>query len=450
MSDPKYTPIIGLETHAELKTKSKLFCSCQNDPFHAEKPNIHTCPVCLGMPGATPMANQTAIEWTIKLGLALHCKINLFSKFDRKHYFYPDLAKGYQISQFDLPFCYDGYIETSEGRVRIRRIHLEEDTAKLVHKEVNGQSISLIDFNRSSVPLVEVVTEPDIKSGTQAKEYGKKLRQVLRYLDIADCDMEQGGMRLEANISLSSTGYEPENPNFELPAYKVEVKNINSFRFMEAAINYELERQMAQLVAGMTPVQETRGWDSLKNKTFSQRVKEDAADYRYMPDPDLPPFQFTAEQIEAWRQELPELSEAKALRWQSEFGIEPKLAVDLTEDRNITAKWELIIASCKPMKIDPNAVIKAVINKKMTVSETATPAEILSTYQKLTATDSIDPAELEKTIKIVLAANTDAVEKYKAGKTQVIGFLIGQVARTLAKKIDQKVLQASLIKQLSA
>jgi len=449
MSTTSYTPIIGLETHAELKTKSKLFCGCKNDPFHAEKPNIHTCPLCLGMPGAAPVANQTAIEWTIKLGLALNCKINLFSKFDRKHYFYPDLAKGYQISQYDLPFCFDGYIDTSEGRVRIRRIHLEEDTAKLVHKELNGQSVSLIDFNRSSVPLIEVVTEPDIKSGTQAKEYGKKLRQILRYLDIADCDMEQGGMRLEANISLSSTGYEPENPNFELPAYKVEVKNINSFRFMESAINYELNRQTAQLVAGTTPDQETRGWDSLRNKTFSQRVKEDAADYRYMPDPDLPPFQFTAEQIEVWRNGLPELAEAKANRWQTELGIEPKLALELTEDKTIAANWELIIASCKTMKIDPNSLIKAIVNKKLIVPDSATPTEILAEYQKLVATDAIDPAELNLAIKTVLAANVEAVEKYQAGKTQVLGFLIGQVAKTLGKKVDQKILLASLIQQLS-
>ncbi|MBW7944663.1 Asp-tRNA(Asn)/Glu-tRNA(Gln) amidotransferase subunit GatB, partial [Patescibacteria group bacterium] len=237
----EYQLVCGMEVHAELKTATKMFCGCKNDPFHAPKPNIYTCPVCLGMPGGLPVANRTAIEWTIKLGVALGCKINLFSHFDRKNYFYPDLPKGYQISQYDQPFCYDGKLETEFGPVRIRRIHLEEDTAKLLHKTIDGKKVSLIDFNRSSVPLIEIVTEPDIISPEHAKAYGKTLRQILRFMDIADCDMEQGGMRLEANVSIRPVGEK------ELPVYKVELKNINSFRFLEKAVAYEMERQACEL-----------------------------------------------------------------------------------------------------------------------------------------------------------------------------------------------------------
>jgi aspartyl-tRNA(Asn)/glutamyl-tRNA(Gln) amidotransferase subunit B len=427
-----------------------MFCGCKNDPFHAEQPNSYTCHVCLGLPGALPVANQAAIEWVIKLGLALHCQINLFSKFDRKHYFYPDLPKGYQISQYDLPFCYDGYLDTSEGRVRIRRIHLEEDTAKLLHQVVNGERVSLIDFNRSSVPLVEVVTEADIKTGTQAKEYGKKLRQILRFLDIADCDMEQGGMRLEANISLSPQQYDPTDANFVFPKYKVEVKNINSFRFMEQAVNYEIERQGVVLTGGQTPIQETRGWDSVKNQTFSQRTKEDAADYRYFPDPDLPPLVFTAEQIETWRAELPELSEAKATRWQQTFGLEAGLAQTLAEERTTAEWWETVWIAAKTANQDPNTLAKAVINKKLIVKIGEPAQEVLARLTQQNSTDEIPAEELAAIVKTVLVANPDTVEKYKAGKQQVIGFLIGQVARTAGKKIDPKAVQAEVLRQLTA
>ncbi len=441
-------PIIGLEVHAELKTKSKMFCSCANEPFEAEQPNIHTCPVCLGMPGGLPVANKTAIEWTIKLGLALNCKINLFSKFDRKHYFYPDLPKGYQISQYDLPFCYDGYIDTAEGRVRIRRIHLEEDTAKLVHKVVNGEKVSLIDFNRSSVPLVEVVTEPDIVSGTQAKEYGKKLRQIMRFLDIADCDMEQGGMRLEANISLSPKKYTADQTAFTFPTYKVEVKNINSFRFMEQAVNYELQRQATVITSGETPVQETRGWDSVKNQTFSQRVKEDAADYRYFPDPDLAPVQFSPEQIETWRKELPLLPEAQVADWEQNFGLPKNLGEWFTEDKKLADWWTALMTAAKTANIDVVKLGNAVSNKKFPYSPDDTVEKILTAFTQAATADTMPQAELDTLIAKVLAENTDAVEKYKAGKTQIIGFLMGQVSRAAGKKLDPQLVQQTLLSQL--
>lgn len=456
----KYALVCGMEVHAELKTASKMFCGCKNDPFGAEQPNSHTCPVCLGMPGGIPVANKKAIEWTIKLGLALGCEINLFSKFDRKHYFYPDLAKSYQISQYDLPFCYDGVVETSEGPIRIRRIHLEEDTGKLLHKTIPGKNgpekVSLVDFNRSGVPLVEIVTEADIKTATQAKEYGKKLRQIMRYLEIADCDMEQGGMRLEANLSLRDidspdpVGVEQNESN--LPAYKVELKNINSFRFMEQAIAFEMNRQVKLLDGGETPVQETRGWDSNKNITFPQRTKEDAEDYRYFPDPDIPPIRFTKEQIETWRAELPELAETVVKRWQIEHGIETKYGELLTEDPQTAREFEAVVekakSSEKASKIDLNLLANMLVNKKVNTELLSKPKELLQAFMDATATDSIEDSELLPIIESVLAANPDAVEKYKAGKTQVIGFLVGQTMSKLSKKVDVQMIRSKIAESL--
>ncbi len=440
----QYHLICGMEVHAELKTKSKMFCGCKNDPFHAEAPNIYTCPVCLGMPGGLPVMNQKSIEWTIKLGLALHCKIHLFSKFDRKHYFYPDLPKSYQISQYDLPFCYDGLLETEAGPVRIRRIHLEEDTAKLQHKEVDGQKVSLIDFNRSSVPLVEIVTEPDIHSAEQAKAYGKELRRILRFLDIADCDMDQGGMRLEANISLQMGEVDLEN----LPKYKVELKNINSFRFLEKAIQYEEKRQAVELNEGKTPIQETRGWNDAKGQTFSQRIKEDAEDYRYFPDPDLPPLHFTEAQLAEWRSELPELPKALQARWLSEFNVETRFSDLLVEER-ATAEWaEQLFTLAKDQDVDCNKLANAIVNKKVTWSVTDKPANILADYTEATKVSSVDPSTLANAIDAVLAENAAVVAQYKAGKTQVIGFFIGQVSKKIGQKIDPQMVMGLLQEKL--
>jgi len=442
MTKTKYTPIIGLEVHAELKTNSKMFCGCKNDPFGADQPNTYTCPVCLGMPGALPIANKKAIEWTIKLGLALNCKINRFSKFDRKNYFYPDLAKGYQISQYDIPFCYQGYIETEQGRVRITRIHLEEDTGKLLHENIDGEDVSLIDFNRSGVPLVEIVTEPDIKNGTQAKEYGHKLRQTLRYLDIADCAMAEGGMRLEANVSLQKPG------ETELPNYKVEVKNINSFRFLEQAIDYEIERQAKLLDKGETPVQETRGFDPNRGVTFSQRTKEEAADYRYFPDPDLPPIEFSEKQIQDLQDSLPELAEQVLARWTTDYQIEAHYADQLSEEKD-SADWaEMIFQAAKKAEIKPNDVAKDIVNKKIKVKVGEATEKVLKKYQALHETANISQDKLTSVIEAVLAANPDAVEKYKQGKKQVIGFLIGRAMGQFKEKVNAKEVREALITAL--
>lgn len=447
-----HTLICGLEIHVELKTRSKMFCSCANDPFGAVEPNIHTCPVCLGMPGGLPVANKAAIEWTIKAGLALGCEINLFSKFDRKNYFYPDLPKSYQISQYDIPFCHSGVVETSYGPVRITRIHLEEDTAKLMHTTVDGEKLSLIDFNRSSVPLMEIVSEPDIHHPEQAKEYAKKIRDLLRFIGAADCDMEQGGMRLEANISLQKTG------ETELPPYKVEVKNINSFKFAQTAIEYEMQRQAEILAEGKTPPQETRGFDASTNTTFAQRSKEDAQDYRYFPDPDLPPVRFSREKIEELRAELPELPEAKAQRLETTYGVAKKSSMLLLASSEKADFLESLCSAARSAKLEPTAVLAAVINKKLaTVSlssdfsrekQSELVKKAIQEYQQATQSDSVTDAELTAAIKLVLKDNPDAVAKYHNGETKVIGFFMGQVLRTLGKKVDSQQISATLIQAL--
>jgi len=443
--------VCGMEVHAELKTASKMFCGCKNDPFGAQEPNSHTCPVCLGMPGGIPVANKKAIEWTIRLGLALGCEINLFSKFDRKHYFYPDLAKGYQISQYDLPFCFNGVIQTSEGPVRIRRIHLEEDTGKLIHKTINrgqgDEKVSLVDFNRSGVPLIEIVTEADIKSPSQAKEYSKNLRTILRYLEIADCDMEQGGMRLEANVSLRRTtdpdpvGVDQTTEN--LPDYKVELKNINSFRFLEQAIEFEMDRQAEELKAGQTPIQETRGWDSVKNRTFSQRTKEDAEDYRYFPDPDIPPIRFSQEQIDAIRAEVPQLPAAVASRWFADFGVEERYGSQLAASQAEVAVLEEAFAQLaggdkKDSAVPtPNTLAGDLVNKKMQVTAlSATAADLVKACRSLHQVAEIDEAKLKTVIAQIQAKFPDETSRYKAGETKLLNFFIGQVMREMKQKVD--------------
>lgn len=446
MSD--YQVIIGMEIHVELKTLSKMFCGCKNDPFHASKPNIYTCPVCLGLPGALPIANKKAIEWTIKLGLALGCKINSLSKFDRKHYFYPDLAKGYQISQYDQPFCYDGKVDTSFGTVGITRVHLEEDTGKLLHQNVNGKNISLIDFNRSGVPLVEIVTEPDIFSAAQAKEYAKKIRQIVRYLDISDCDMEKGGMRLEANISLQKSEILNPKPetnskfqkiNNKLPNYKVELKNINSFRFLERGIDYEIERQKEILEAGKTPNQETRGYNAEKNLTYTQRSKEAAADYRYFPDPDLAPVRITNNWLSNIKKEQPEDLTGLFNKWQKKHNVKPELA-ELLFETSIEGSWlDELFDRTADAELPVDKLVNQLIQKKFKANLFQDqPEQLINEYKKHISVDDVSDEEINLIIEKVLKKNQSAVSDYQSGKKNVVNFLVGQVMREAGKKIEFK------------
>lgn len=444
MNNPKYELVCGMEVHAELKTASKMFCGCKNDPFHAKEPNSYTCPVCLGMPGALPVANKKAIEWTIKLGLALGSKINRFSKFDRKHYFYPDLPKAYQISQYDIPFCVGGVVETSDGPVKLTRIHLEEDTGKLLHKKVNGKDVSLIDFNRSSVPLIEIVTQPDIKSAKQAAEYGRILRETIKFLDIGDCDMEQGGMRLEANVSVRLKGSK------ELPKYKTELKNINSFRFLEQAIEYEIERHIKLLESGQTPIQETRGWDQTKQKTFSQRSKEEAEDYRYFPDPDLPPIEFAQSEIEHIKNSLPASKSECIKRFETEYGISEKLTSKIFTSFTDVDHWESVAKLAQEKNIEPKKVVNAIINKQIVVDSTANPDQIVSIYLDSVKTQEVDQDEVSAIISKVLSENPDVKDKYKAGQKQIIGFVMGQVIRQLSTKPDPQEIRSLIENELAS
>lgn len=407
----KLQPVIGLEIHVELKTKTGMFCGCSADHF-GKKPNTNTCPVCLGLPGALPVPNHQAIDWAIMIGLALNCEINLISSFDRKHYFYPDLPKGYQISQYDDPFCHHGYLLLASGKkIRITRVHLEEDTAKMQHKVINGKKVSLVDFNRSGVPLVEIVTEADISSGEEAKEFLKKLRDIIRSLEVSDCDMEKGSMRLEPNISWSES---PEKLN----NYKVEIKNLNSFRFAQAGIDYELKRQKEILDGGEAPVQETRGYNPQQRMTFSQRVKETSADYRYFPDPDIPPIVLTKEYVEKLRENLPKLPERLIEELVNNFHLSINTAQLLVKDPSKLAYFNKYVKN-----INPQVLANQIVNKKINLTKPP---------QLKTVGEAIDPQIIER----ALQENADAVAKYKGGKISVLGFLVGQVMRLTGGKVD--------------
>ncbi len=486
----EYEPVIGLEVHAELQTKSKMFCACAVVDSTAAAPNTAVCPVCSGMPGTLPVVNQTAVEYGVRMALALDCEVQHTSIFARKNYFYPDLPKGYQISQYESPLAINGKLaiqtENGEKTVRVRRVHLEEDTGKLTHVERDGQSYSLVDLNRAGVPLLEIVSEPDMHSADDARAYGEALRDILRYLQINSGDMEKGVIRFEANISIRPKGRE------EL-GLRTEVKNLNSFRAMERAILYEIERQSRILDSGGKVEQETLGWSEARGQTYSQRSKEDAHDYRYFPEPDLPPLVVETDWVDRVRKQLPELPNAKYHRFVKGYGLSEYDAGRLTEDRAVADYFEKAVRHGAPdvkpktianwmlgdlfslmndagaaagrpllvdqLKVQPDALAELArmvgqgqisqgsgrqVLAEMFTSGKA-PGEIVSARG---LTQVSDESLISALVSQTLAENPKEVASYKAGKAGVSNFLFGQVMRKAAGKANPQVVRTELERQL--
>ena len=422
----KYTPVIGLEVHVELSTKSKMFCACSADHF-SKKPNTQVCPTCLGLPGALPYANKSGIDSVIKFGLSLGCVVSKFSKFDRKHYFYPDLPKAYQISQYDLPLCIDGKLLG----VRIKRVHLEEDTAKLQH---SGNK-SLIDYNRSGVPLMEMVTEPDFTSVDDVVSFLKEVQRIVRYLGISTADMEKGSMRLEANVSVREEG------DKKLPDYKVELKNINSFRFVKNALEAEIKRQIDNPTERK---QETRGYDEKTKTTFLQRVKEEANDYRYFPEPDIAPIKLSEEDIQKIKKQIPELPEEKRNKYRK-LGLSENYIEVLIEDKGRAEYFEGAIDE-KIEGITPKDIAGLMVNQNLD-GEFPEPALLVKRAYELMKKDYAESDETKSALERVIKVNEKAVNDFKNGKGEVVGYLIGQVQKELKGKGNPKLIQ-ELLKEL--
>lgn len=488
-----YDAVIGLEVHAELKTRTKMFCDSLNDPNEVHA-NINICPICMGHPGTLPVINHEAVTKVLQVGLALHGSISEVSQFDRKNYFYPDLPKGYQISQYQHPLVKGGWLEISSRNqpkhIRIHRIHLEEDTGRSIHDEQTKKT--LLDFNRAGVPLMELVTEPDLSSGEEVRRFGEALQQIFRYLDASDANMEKGQMRIEVNISLRRSN----NPSGELGT-KVEVKNINSLKFAADAVEYEIGRQSELLRRGERISQETRGWDEAKKATVSQRLKEESHDYRYFPEPDLPPLRFDAAFVESLRASLPELPSEKFRRFREEFEIDAKLAETIVNDKytahffeNVVSElkeWlastgknpsdpqpltlaanylttdltRLLSAASAPIQeslVDPENFAELITylyeNRISSKAAKEVLAEMFSTGKDPSAIlderslwQVSDVAGISEIIEKVVLANSRAAEDYRAGKATALQFLVGQVmkeAREANPEVVHKLLEEKL------
>jgi aspartyl-tRNA(Asn)/glutamyl-tRNA(Gln) amidotransferase subunit B len=487
----EFEPVIGLEVHAELQTQSKMFCECGVVDSTQAAPNTSVCPVCAGMPGTLPVVNQQAVEFAIRVALALQCEVQETSIFARKNYFYPDLPKGYQISQYEDPLAVHGSlaVRTQEGEevVRIRRVHLEEDTGKLTHIERDASSYSLIDLNRAGVPLLEVVSEPDMHSAESARAYGEALRDVLRYLGVNSGDMEKGVIRFEANVSVRpmvAHGAEPAPLGT-----RTEVKNLNSFRALERAVLYEIQRQSRILSEGGIVEQETLGWSEARGETYSQRSKEEAHDYRYFPEPDLPPLVVEAGWVERVRGQLPELPYAKYLRFMEQYGLDAYNAWRLTQEQTVGDYFEEAAALAAPksvanwmlgelfslinqaeagadlrhsfpaLKVKPSALAElARIVSEGQINQTSgrqvlaemfagggSPAEIVAAKGLLQVSDESLIADL---VARTLSEHPKEVTSYKAGKTAIANFLFGQVMKKAAGRANPQVVREELERQL--
>jgi aspartyl-tRNA(Asn)/glutamyl-tRNA(Gln) amidotransferase subunit B len=435
MKENNFIPVIGLEIHIELTTKRKMFCDCPADHFGHE-PNTQTCPVCLGLPGALPYPNQEAIRRTILLALALGCKINKNTWFDRKNYFYPDLPKGYQISQFFRPLGVGGQVILDNGRtIRLREIHLEEDTAK----SITGQKDRKLDFNKSGVPLIEVVSEPDLTSPQEAKEYAQKIHHLVKTLGISSASMEKGQMRLEANVSLKKKATDP------LPGYKVEAKNINSFRYLHDAIVYEISRQAKLLAEGKTISQETRGYNPAKKMTYPQRNKEEAYEYRYFPEPDIPPLKldkiFDLDQLKASLPQLPD----ELINQLVSYGLS-RYQADIIS-RKYPQKGPEAIKLGQKEGIEAKDIANAIINQALDLTNLDT-ATFLAKIKSNQNQSLIEGQELTDLVNLVIKANPQAVADYRAGKKAALGFLIGQIQQKTRGQANVAQAQKLLAKRL--
>jgi len=447
-----YKLVLGLEIHLHPKTQNKMFCYCDANIWQAE-PNTHVCPTCLGLPGALPVPNFEAVKKTQFLGLALECNLNTTSKFDRKHYFYPDLPKGYQISQYKEPLCINGKLALTSGQVAdIERIHLEEDVAKSVHEKTK----TLIDFNKSGIPLVEIVTRPCFSEVEEAVDCCKKVQNIVRFLGIGDVDMEKGQMRLEANVSIRTLEMEKKN---ELGNYKVEIKNINSFRFLEKAVKAEYARQVEIVKSGGTVAQENRGYDEIRNRTVAQRSKEEARDYRYFPEPDIPPMLFETKYIEELRKAMPILPEQYKKKYVTEYGVSEQIASVLVDTLGLSyvAVLERAIKERYDLKKAANFLVNK-LKRQTPKTEESSAKELsedaklfleLKNYFNTEQADTLDQTELQRVIKDMLVKNQKAVEDFKKGNQNSVQFLLGAVMKETKGRVDPVEARNLILKEIA-